>query len=470
MGSLPDLPATLRRSPHFPPFPRIFAMSRHSLVLPAVLSSCVIALGATALLSLQAAAPNPSKPALDLAKVEAQKGEWSRWRGPNGDGVSAEKGLLAEWPNEGPPLAWQAKGFGGGFSSVAVAGGKVFTLGNKDGKCCVVAANVKDGKVLWSTPFGGGSPNCTPTVDGNLVFGVTHDGDLACCETKSGKLVWSKSFPRDFGGRMHSGWGYSESPLVDGDLLIVTPGADKALLAALNKKTGEVVWQTEASREDLGRNGGDGAAYASIVISHAAGVKQYVTLVGRGLVGVDAQSGKLLWNYSPVANGTANIPTPIINGDYVFGSSGYGTGSALLKIVKKGDKLEAEEEYFLEGNKLQNHHGGMIRLGDYIYMGHGHNEGHPVCIEMATGKDAWRPGRGPGGDSAAIAYADGHLYFRYQDGTMALIEATPKEYKLKGKFKIKTHNGESWPHPVIAGGKLYLRDQNDLLCYDIKAK
>lgn len=445
-------------------------MIQRSVVFAGIAFGGFAFVGGLALISAHAAAPSTAKSPLDLAKVEAQKGDWSRWRGPNGDGVSAEKGLLTEWPDGGPPLAWQGKGFGAGFSSVAVAGGKVFTLGHKDGKCCVIAADVKDGKVLWTTPFGGGGPNCTPTVDGNLVFGVSNEGELACCETKTGRLVWSHSFPKDFGGRMHSGWGYSESPLVDGERLIVTPGADKALLAALDKKTGKVIWQTDASGGVLGRKGGDGAAYASIVISNAAGVKQYVTLVGRGLVGVNAATGKLLWNYDGVANGTANIPTPIISGDYVFGSSGYGQGSALLKIVKKGDKLQAEEEYFLEGNKLQNHHGGMIRLGDYIYMGHGHNEGFPVCIEMASGKDAWRIGRGPGGESAAIAYADGHLYFRYQDGTMALIEANPKEYVLKGKFKIKTHNGESWPHPVIAGGKLYLRDQDDLLCYDIKAK
>jgi len=449
----------------------MIAMSHKSLVVPVVLAGCVLAAAATVLISAQAAAPSPAKSTLDLAKVEAQKGEWSRWRGPNGDAISAEKGLLKTWPKEGPPLAWQAKGFGGGYSSVAIAGGKIFTLGKKNGKTEMIAASVKDGSILWTTPFGDGDPpNCTPTVDGNLVFGLSCAGDLVCCDVKTGKPLWNKNFPKDFGGRMHSGWGYSESPLVDGDLLIVTPGADKALLAALDKKTGKVVWQTEAAGDQLGRDGGDGAAYASIVISHAAGVKQYVTLVGHGLVGVDAATGKLLWNYSAVANGTANIPTPIVTGDYVFGSSGYGKGSALLKIVKKGDKLDAEEEYFLEGKQLQNHHGGMIRLGNYIYLGHGHDYGTPVCIDMTTGRDAWRMDQPPGGNSAALAYADGNLYFRYQDGTMALIEANPKAYKLNGKFKIKTNNGASWPHPVIAGGKLYLRDQDDLLCYDSKAK
>ena len=446
-------------------------MSRKTILFGSAALAALLVSGTVAFRILPAAAPDAGRDAkgLDLAKIEAARGEWSRWRGPNGDGVSAEKGLLTEWPNEGPPLVWQAKGFGGGFSSVAVAGGKVFTLGDKDGKCCLIAADVKDGHILWSTPFAGGSPNCTPTVDGNLVYGVSHDGDLACCDTKSGKLVWSKNFGRDFGGRMHSGWGYSESPLVDGDRLICTPGGDKALLAALDKKTGKTIWKTEVTQE-LGRGGGDGAGYASIVISNAAGVKQYVTFVGRGVVSVDAASGKLLWHYNQVANGTANIPTPIVSGDYVFASSGYGAGSALIKVVKRGGKLQAEEEYFLSGDQLQNHHGGMIRLGDHVYMGHGHNEGFPVSIEMTSGKDSWRPGRGPGSGSAAVAYADGHLYFRYQNGTMALIEANPKAYKLKGKFKIKTHNSESWPHPVIAGGKLYLRDQDDLLCYDVKKK
>lgn len=469
--SLPLLPAWLRRSPHFSTITMDTSMSFKSHLLPGFLFCSVLSAGVAAFISAQAAAPSAAKPSLDLAKVEAQKGDWTRWRGPNGDGISAEKGLLKTWPKEGPPLAWQTKGFGEGFSSVAVAGGKFFTLGRKNGKTTIIAASTKDGSVLWSTPFGDGEkPNCTPTVDGKLVFGVSCGGDLGCCDVNSGELIWSKSFSRDFGGRMHSSWGFSESPLVDGDLLIVTPGGDKAMLAALDKKTGKVVWQTEASRDQLGRDGGDGAAYASIVVSHAAGVKQYVTLVGRGLIGVDADSGKLLWNYSPVANGTANIPTPIISGDYVFGSSGYGKGSALVKIVKSGDKFDAEEEYFLDGNKLQNHHGGMIRLGNYIYLGHGHNDGNPVCIDMTTGKDAWRAGQSPGGASAAVAYADGHLYFRYENATMALIEANPKEYKLKGTFKIKTHNGQSWPHPVIAGGKLYLRDQNDMLCYDIKSK
>ncbi len=420
-----------------------------------------------------AAAKAPSAPGRgpDLAKVEAEKGEWSRWRGPNGDGISQEKGLLTEWPEEGPPLLWQAKGLGKGMSSVAVKGGRIFTLGQLKGKTRLVAASVKDGEILFSTEVGSGSdPNCTPTVDGDLVFTVTHGGDLACVNAESGQLVWQKNFRTDFGGKMMSGWGYSESPLVDGDRVIVTPGSTEALLVALDRKTGEKIWESAAPQMP-GRKGKDGAGYASVVISHAADVKQYITLAGRGIVSVDAVSGKLLWSYNDVANGTANIPTPIVSGDYVFCSSGYRDGgTALLKIVKDGSGLKVNEEYYFAANEMQNHHGGMILLGDHVYMGHGHSNGFPLCVDLKTGKDAWRPGRGEGSGSAAIAYADGHLYFRYDDATMVLIEANPKEYLVKGKFTIATKNGKSWPHPVIAGGKLYLRDQDVLNCYDVKKK
>jgi outer membrane protein assembly factor BamB len=417
------------------------------------------------------AAPG-DKLSADPAITEAQRGEWSRWRGPKGDGLSAETGLLTQWPESGPPLVWQAKGFGSGYSSVAVASGKIYTLGKNQGKTHLIAASVKDGAILWSTPIGDGGdgPNCTPTVDGDLVFGVSHGGDLACVHATTGKLLWHKHFKRDLGGQMMSGWGYSESPLVDGDKLICTPGGNSSLLAALDKKTGRVIWQTKVDRP-LGDRGGDGAGYASIVISHGAGVKQYVTLVGRGIVGVDAASGKLLWNYNDVANGTANIPTPIVSGDYVFCSSGYDTGAALLKLSKEGRGVKAEEQYFLDPDKVQNHHGGMILKDGYVFCGNQHDNGFPVCVDLQTGEIAWGGRKaGPGRGSAAVAYADGHFYFRYQDGMMGLIEANPSEYKLKGKFKIKTHNGQSWPHPVIAGGKLYLRDQDDLLCYDIKAR
>jgi outer membrane protein assembly factor BamB len=406
----------------------------------------------------------------NLAAKEAELGEWSRWRGPNGDGISLETGLLDSWPADGPPLAWRTKGLGGGYGSVAIAGGKIFVLGEQGGKTWLHARKIEDGSEIWKTEVGGGGgPNCTPTVDGDLVFGLTLGGDLFCCQTADGELLWSKNYGRDFGVDGRPGWGFSESPLVDGDVLVCTPGNEASLLAGLDKKTGEVLWKTKVTKQQLGNRGHDGAGYSSIVVGNAGGVKQYVTLVGKAVVGVDAKDGKLLWAYPDVANGTASIPTPIVSGDHVFCSSGYGTGSALIKLNKSRTGFDVQEVYFLNASKMQNHHGGMIQKDGFVYCGHGHNEGFPLCIDGKTGKDAWRVGRDrPGDGSAAIAYADGHLYFRYQDGTMALIEASPRQYKLKGKFKIGSHNGESWPHPVIAGGKLYLRDQDELLVYDVR--
>lgn len=264
-----------------------------------------------------------------------------------------------------------------------------------------------------------------------------------------------------------SGWGYSESPLVDGDRLIVTPGAQDAVIVALDRHTGATIWNS-AMPDDIGKRGKDGAGYSSIVISQAAGVKQYVQLTGRGVISIDAGDGTQLWSYNRIANGTANIPTPLVKGDFVFCSTGYGTGAALLEVKREGDRLVVEEKYFLDAKKMQNHHGGMIAYGDHIYCGHGHNNGFPLCIDFATGEEVWSGGRGPGGGSAAILLADGHLYFRYEDGTMALIEASPERYNLKGSFKLATRNGKSWPHPVIVDGLLYARDQDALLCYDVR--
>ena len=406
-----------------------------------------------------------------LAAVTGAKGKyaWPQWRGPQRTGISEETGLLSSWPEGGPPLAWRVQGLGQGFSSVAVVDGRILTLGKFGAETKLLALKDSDGSLLWSTTVGGGgSPNCTPTVDGKLVYALSHGGDLLCAEIETGREVWRKNFGKDFGGQMMSGWGYSESPLVDGDRLICTPGSLRAMIASLDKRTGEVIWTTPMP-EEIGTRGRDGAGYSSIVVGEGAGVRQYVQLVGRGLIAVDAATGKMLWTYNKIANGTANIPTPIVAGDYVFCSSGYGTGSALLKLERgAAGQIEVREEYFKAGNDLQNHHGGMILLGDHIYLGHGHNNGFPVCIELRTGKDGWRPGRGPGNGSAAIAYADGHFYFRYENAIMALIEANPNEYKLKGTFEIAAKNGSSWPHPVIANGKLYLRDQHELLCYDIR--
>lgn len=399
--------------------------------------------------------------------------DWPQWRGPHRDGISHESGLTEQWPADGPPLVWKAGGLGRGFSSVAVSGNRIFTMGDRDDGQFVIALSPKDGKELWRTrigdvwePQGYAGPRCTPTVDGDRVYVIGPHGDLVCLAAANGKEIWHRNLKSDFGGRMHSGWGYSESPLVDGDRLVCTPGGADAALVALDKQTGTEIWRSAIPA--IGEGGGDGAAYSSIVIGNGGGVRQYVQLMGRGAVGVATKDGKFLWGYNRVANRTANVPTPIVHDDYVFCSSGYQTGAALLKLRPAAGGVEVDEVYFLDGKEFQNHHGGMILLGDYLYAGHGHNAGAPSCLEWKTGKSVWRHARGPGSGSAAVAYADGNLYFRFQNGVMALIGATSDEYQEKGQFKIPDVEQPSWSHPVIAGGRLYLREQDALLCYDLK--
>jgi outer membrane protein assembly factor BamB len=413
--------------------------------------------------------------ALAVAAPEASP-EWPQWRGPNRDAVAKESGLLATWPESGPPLAWKAKGLGGGFSSLAISGGRIYTLGDLQGSQQLIAMNLADGKIAWTAKVGPiwedeyGGPRGTPTVDGDRVYALGTEGDLVCLQAATGKEVWRKSLPRDFGGRMMSSWKWAESPLVDGDRLVVTPGAANATLVALDKKTGKEIWR--AAVPSIGEKGADGAAYSSVVVSNGGGVKQYVQLTGRGVVSVRAQDGKFLWGYNKVANDVANISTPIIRGDHVFASTGYRTGSALLKLSRAGDGIQAQEVYFLDAKTLQNHHGGLVLIGDHVYGGHGHNRGYPICVEMATGKVAWG-GEGVelnhgGSGSAAVTAADGQLYFRYQNGRMVMIQATPQGYKVTGAFSIPDVNHPSWSHPVVAGGKLYLREQDNLYVYNLK--
>ena len=412
--------------------------------------------------------PTSELPKIEVAAVDA-KPSWAQWRGKNRDGISQETGLLKSWPADGPPVAWQSSGLGGGYSSIAVADGRIVTMGKFGNETRMVAISLEDGSKIWEVAVGGGdAPNCTPTIDGEYVYGLSHGGDLLCAESATGKEVWRKSFPNDFGGQMMSVWGYSESPLVDGDRLIVTPGAADAAMAALDKRTGEVIWKS-ALPPNPGPAGKDGAAYSSIVIGQGGGIKQYVQLVGRGVIGVEAESGRFLWGYNRVANTTANVPTPIISGDLVFCSSGYDDGgSALLRLSGNRGQVAMQEVWYKTNRELQNHHGGMILIGNHVYMGHGHNNGFPVCFDLKTGGELWRPGRGPGSGSAAVVCADGHLYFRYENGTMALIEANPQKYEMKGNFDIAINNGKSWAHPVVFNGRLYLRDQDEMICYDIR--
>lgn len=410
-----------------------------------------------------------------LPRAAAPGGNWPQWRGPQRDGVSTETGLLTSWPAGGPPKLWSATGFGTGFSSVSVTDGRIFTMGDRNDGQYVMAADEETGKILWATRVGGRHTDsngahgsrATPTVDGELLFTTTTDGDVYALETATGRVRWRKSMPGDFGGRMMSRWGWAESPLVDGDRAIVTPGGSDTAMVALDKRTGAPIWRTAIPR--LGSEGEDGAAYSSVVISNGGGVKQYVQLMGRGLVSIRANDGWFMWGYNRVANDTANIATPVASGNYVFASTGYGAGSALVEIQPQpAGRVQGVEKYFISAGRFQNHHGGMVLVSGYVYGGHGPSSGYPTCIEWATGNLTWPRTRGAGSGSAAVTAADGHIYFRYQDGTVALVEANPAAYKETGRFTIPDVRTYSWSHPVVAAGRLYLKEQDALHVYSVR--
>lgn len=403
--------------------------------------------------------------------------DWPQWRGRERNGISPERGLLGQWPEGGPPLVWRAEGLGAGFSSVSVADGRIFTMGDRDGRQWVVALAERDGSELWRVELGPpwvdgyGGPRGTPTVDGDRLYAIGTDGDLVAIDIASGALLWRRSLTGDFGGFMSAGqgvdWRYAESPLVDGDRLLVTPGAADAMIVALDKLTGAEIWR--AAVPDLGELGADGAAYSSIVVSEGAGVRQYVQLVGRGAIGVEAETGRFLWGYNRVANDVANIATPLVDGDHVFVTTGYGTGAALLELRADGDGVAAHEVWFHGGDVLQNHHGGVVLVDGVLYTGTGHNRGYPIAVRAADGEVLWGPERNAGRNSAAITYADGRLYMRYQSGIMILVGATPEGYVEHGSFPIPDAAEFSWSHPVVANGRLYLREQDHLLAYDIRS-
>jgi outer membrane protein assembly factor BamB len=421
------------------------------------------------------------------AQRRAAKSDWPSWRGPNRDGKSPETGLLTRWPEDGPTLLFSAPGCGSGFSSLAIANGRIYTAGNREPKgggdiqLCVVALSQTNGAELWVSPLApefehdrGDGPRSTPAVDGDLVFIESPQGDVVCLHSSDGREVWRRNLKQDFGGKMMSGWGYSESLLVDGERLICTPGGNQALMVALNKRTGDEIWRSAIPNlSELGPRGRDGAGYASPVISEACGVRQYVQQIGKGLIGVDAKNGNFLWSYNNAAGRTANIPDAVTSGDYVFGSSGYDPGgSGLVQLTKTASGITAKQVYFLAETVFRNHHGGMVLVGDHLYGGHGQNQGFPTCIELKTGKLTWERERPPTGanGSAAVIYADGHLYFRYQSAMMVLVRADPNKYDVVGTFKIpQDEKVNSWSHPVICDGKLYLREQDKLLVYNLKS-
>ena len=404
--------------------------------------------------------------------------DWPQWRGPDGTNHSSETGLFEKWGADGPKLSWTAEGLGSGYATVTVADGKIFTSGDSKSAQFISAYSL-DGKQIWTKDITDEPPKhpykgsrTTPTYHNGKLYVVSSDGAISCLDAKFGRKVWSKNFDL-WNGKMMSSWGYSESPLVDGDNVICTPGGDTGMVVALNLETGEQTWACTLPDygEELGINGKsllDGAGYSSAVISNGGGVRQYVQLVGRGLIGIRASDGKLLWRYRKVANGVANIPTPIVDGDHIFTSTAYNTGSALLKLGSFSDGVDVEEVYWLDGRTFQNKLGGMTLVDGHIYCGHGNGSGLPVCLEMKSGEIKWGPLRAKGKGESSLVYADGHLVWRRQDGHVILTKAHAGAMDVVSSFKPAYQEDNSWAQPVIAGGVMYLREQDKLMAYELK--
>ena len=392
--------------------------------------------------------------------------DWLQWRGPNRDGISKETGLLKKWPEGGPKLVWSVSDAGEGYSAPAVAGERLYLISSKgEADESVQARNVSDGKVAWSVRIGKVGPNVkamnypgsrsTPTVVADVLYALGSDGDLVCMGTADGKVRWKKNLRSDFGGKMGQ-WAYSESPLVDGDAVVCTPGGSGATIVALKRDSGATIWKCAVP-------GGDDAAYASPIVVEAGGVKQYVTFLGKGLVGVDAKTGKFLWRYEDTAKGSpANIPSPVAKDGYVYSATARG-GGGLVKISAGADGASAEQVYF--DKKLPTAIGGAVLVGEQLY-GTG---SVLICADFATGKVRWTD-RAIG--SASLLVADGKLFLHGENGEVAMVEASPEGYKELGRFmppgSPQPGRGKAWSYPALADGKLYVRDLGMIWCYDVK--
>lgn len=400
----------------------------------------------------------------DSNQVNSQQG-WSQFRGPGRTNISTETGLLKDWNQSPPKLLWTARGLGEGYSSVSLSGNMLFTMGTKANEEVVIAIDVNTGEIAWTQSNGtifknnqGNGPRSTPTVDGDVLYALGANGDLSRIQTRDGSVDWAKNILQEFNAR-NIVWGISESPLIDGEKLICSPGGQGAAMVALNKQNGSTIWKAAVPNNPK-------AAYSSAILINVGGVKQYVNFTHDGIMGVEAQTGTPLWGNNRAANGTANCSAPVFfpQGNSIFYASGYGTGGALLRLNASRNRTSAQLGFFTKD--MKNHHGGMVVVDGYLYGAS--DPGQLTCINLRNGQTVWQD-RSVG--KGALTCADGHIYLRSEKGPLALVEVNPKSYIEKGRFDQPQRSGRSsWAHPVVADGKLFLRDQDILLCYDVRSK
>lgn len=386
-------------------------------------------------------------------------GDWPQFRGPDRANRSLEKNLLQSWPSGGPRLIWTAEGLGEGFSAVSVSSGRIYTMGNVGGDERIFCLDLQTGRPIWSQRNGnafregaGNGPRSTPTVDGETVYALGANGDLAAYNAISGQPGWRLNILETFGGKNIT-WGICESVLIDGDRLVCTPGGQRGTMVSLNKMTGRPIWTSQVP-------GGPQAAYASPVVSIVGGIRQYVNFTSKGVVGIKADDGTPLWGDDGSSNDTANCSSPIVADNLVFSASNYGKGAALVRLQGSRSRVQSERVYHTRD--MKNHHGGMVLVDRHLY---GSNDGILTCLDFNTGNVAWRQRTGKG----SVVYADGQVVFRSEEGPVTMLAATPTGFQETGRFDQPARSGRpAWPHPVVAQGKLFLRDQDKLLCYSLR--
>ena len=410
------------------------------------------------------------------ARMHAGDTDWPQWRGPNRDGHSPAKNLLRTWPEQGPRIKWSFADAGIGYSTITVMDDCVYTLGSNDNACFALCLNLQDGSLKWKTDFSragnredynqgwGGGPRSTPTVNQNQVFVLSDIGVLASLDKETGNIQWKTDITKEHGGRIPT-WGYSESPLVDGSRVVVTPGGENFLIA-VDRVTGKKVWHSRGYEE--------GAQYVSVMKGKVGNTNFYISASKAGLVAFDTESGERLFSDAATGNPTAVIPTPILHLQQIYHSSGYRAGNALINLAETGKgSVTADPVYHLTGKTMENHHGGVVLVNGTIYGFSKANGGVWMAQDFQSGEILWEEKIRPN-KSGSICYADERLYcYNDKDGTVFLVEPSRSGWQQRGLLKlpkqteIPREKGAIWAHPVVADQTLIIRDQDLIYAYDL---
>ncbi len=379
----------------------------------------------------------------------------SQWRGLNRDGIYPDETLVKQWPEDGPPLEWTAEGLGEGYSSPAVTGDRIYVTGMIKGEGFLFAFDT-GGKALWTSSYGrewnGSHPGArtTPTVVGNRIYLLSAVG-LVVCFDRDGKIVWSKDLIKEFGAK-NLQWGMTESLLVEGERVFCTPGGSKAMVAALDRNSGETIWQTKGNGETSG--------YCSPCLVQHGVRKLLITMTAKAVVGLDAETGDYLWQQRHVTDYDVNANTPLVQNGWVFTVSGYGTGAQMFRLSADGSKTQR----IWSQSKLDSQMGAAVLVDGYLY-GSGHNNRGWHCLDWQTGSVQYT--KRAIGNKGNIVYADGKMYCYSESGDVALVRPDPQEFAVISSFRIKEGSGPHWAHPVIKGGRLYVRHGEVLKVYNI---